>query len=99
MTVTMSVSSSTSDGEMKTNGHSPSTAVRRVRRGAHSVTQFLPCSAGDGAVQYRQLDAECGGRVVDDQPPPGSVRSGPRSGGDDPAHVLVQPLCRSIGRY
>jgi hypothetical protein len=60
---------------------------------------FYRALGGDGPLQHRQLDAERGGRVADDHPPPGSVRSGPRSGGDDLAHVPVQPPCRGIGRH
>src|SRR5262249_43522118 len=36
---------------------------------------------------------------ADDKSQPGSVRSGSRTGGGDPANVPVQPTCRSIGRH
>ena len=60
---------------------------------------FYRALAGDGSVQYRQLDAERRGGLADDQPQPKSLRSGPRPGGDDLAHVPVQPPCRSIGGH
>ena len=76
---------------MKIDERSPDTADLQGSMESVPLHSFYRALGSDGRLQYWQLDAERRGGVADDYPQPGTTQRGPCPGGDDSAHVSVQP--------